>query len=213
MTTVAALFVQTNGCYYGLPDVDPWDKERDAKLYAGPYPVVAHPPCERWGRYWDGGPAARGRHKKGDDDGCFEAALRAVRKWGGVLEHPSESSAWQAFDILPPMSGGGWSKADPWGVWRASDTGWTCRVDQGMYGHRAKKPTWLYAYGVDLPSLSWAPARRDPGAGLEGEARRRAIKTGICQRLSRKQRAATPVEFRDLLISIARSAYQKERAA
>jgi hypothetical protein len=27
---VAALFVQTNGVYFGLPNVDPWDIQRDA---------------------------------------------------------------------------------------------------------------------------------------------------------------------------------------
>ena len=25
---IAALFVETGGAYFGLPDVDPWDKER-----------------------------------------------------------------------------------------------------------------------------------------------------------------------------------------
>lgn len=39
--TIAALYVQRDGVYYGLPDVDPWDEERDARLYAGPWPVVA----------------------------------------------------------------------------------------------------------------------------------------------------------------------------
>ena len=48
--SVAALYVETNGCYYNLPGVDPWDKARDARLYAGPWPVVAHPPCQRWCR-------------------------------------------------------------------------------------------------------------------------------------------------------------------
>ena len=52
---IAALYVETNGVYYGLPDVDPWDEARDARLYNGPHPVVAHPPCQRWGRYWGGG--------------------------------------------------------------------------------------------------------------------------------------------------------------
>jgi hypothetical protein len=45
---VAALFVATNGIYFGLPNVDPWDKRRDARTYAGPHPVVAHPPCALW---------------------------------------------------------------------------------------------------------------------------------------------------------------------
>jgi hypothetical protein len=43
---IAALYVETGGCYFGLPDVDPWDQARDARLYAGPWPVVAHPPCQ-----------------------------------------------------------------------------------------------------------------------------------------------------------------------
>ena len=33
--TVAALYVQTGGCYFDLPDVDPWDEAQDARLYAG----------------------------------------------------------------------------------------------------------------------------------------------------------------------------------
>jgi hypothetical protein len=41
--------------------------------------------------------------------------------------------------------------------------------------------------------------------GLSEERRARAQRTGIVQALSRKQRAATPLPFRDLLISIAES--------
>lgn len=62
---IAALFVQRGGVYFGLPDVDPWDEQRDARLYAGPLPVVAHPPCQRWGRYWFGGPSAKVRVSAG----------------------------------------------------------------------------------------------------------------------------------------------------
>jgi len=47
---IAALYVEKNGCYFGLDGVDPWDEERDARKYDGPYPVVAHPPCQLWGR-------------------------------------------------------------------------------------------------------------------------------------------------------------------
>lgn len=82
---IAALFVETDGCYFNLPGVDPWDEKRDARLYVGPHPVVAHPPCKRWGRFWSGGPSAPNRFKKGDDNGCFAAALAAVGKFGGVL--------------------------------------------------------------------------------------------------------------------------------
>jgi len=58
---VAALYVETGGVYYGLPDVDPWDEERDARLYAGPWPVVAHPPCSRLPRLlWGAVPVGHG---------------------------------------------------------------------------------------------------------------------------------------------------------
>lgn len=85
---IAALFVETDGCYFGLPGVDPWDEPRDARLYAGPHPVVAHPPCQRWGRYWHGSPSNPHQFQKGDDGGCFAAALAAVRQWGGGNRTP-----------------------------------------------------------------------------------------------------------------------------
>lgn len=103
---IAALYVQTGGCYFGTPGVDPWDEPRDARLYAGPFSVVAHPPCERWGRYWFGSPSSPVRLKLGDDGGCFKAALASVRRWGGVLEHPEASAAWQHFGLTPPTKGG-----------------------------------------------------------------------------------------------------------
>lgn len=198
---IAALYVAAGGVYFQVPDVDPWDQARDARLYDGPYPVVAHPPCERWGRYWSGGPSARVRHHLGDDGGCFAAALASVRAWGGVLEHPEASRAWRHFGLMAPLRGGGWSVADDQG-------GWTCCVEQGAYGHRARKATWLYACRVTLPSMRWRAMGDFVRLG-EGyystEERRRAVRTGACQRLSKKQRSATPLEFRDELIAIARS--------
>lgn len=199
---IAALFVAKDGVYYGLNNIDPWDEQRDARNYNGPYPVIAHPPCERWGRYWGGGPMLVGtpRQKKlGDDDGCFKAALNAVRTHGGILEHPEGSHAWRHHELnLPPRSGG-WVNADFHG-------GFTCCVEQGAYGHKARKATWLYVFGVDLPSLKWGKTEGKFDLLDEGfhskEERARKIKTGICQRLSKKQRLSTPIEFRDLLIRI-----------
>ena len=206
---IAALYVEKNGVYYGIPDVDPYDQERDARLYNGPYACIAHPPCARWGRYWHGGPSARIRRIKGDDDGCFAAALHAVRTWGGVLEHPEASHAWRAYDLLTPPRCGGWVVAD----WQG---GWTCCVEQGHYGHPARKATWLYATRVDLPSLCWgaskAHIRLDDGYH-SAEERRRATKTGICQRLSHRQRLTTPVPFRDMLLNMARTAHLRSVCA
>lgn len=202
---IAALYVQTGGCYFGIDGVDPYDEARDARKYAGPWPVVAHPPCARWGRYFFGGPTIvrQGRPylKLGDDEGCFAAALAAVRRWGGVIEHPEGSHAWRAFDLACPPRMGGWVNADFQG-------GWTCCIEQGAYGHRARKATWLYAAGVSLPSLAWG---RTLGkfdiidASAKG-TRARQVKTGICQQMSKRKRAATPLPFRNLLISIAESA-------
>jgi hypothetical protein len=144
--TIAALYVYADGPYAGLDGVDVWDEARDARLYMGPHPVVAHPPCERWGRYWGGGPSARVKRALGDDGGCFAAALESVRRWGGVLEHPEASHAWRAHGMSRPPRSGGWVVADELG-------GWTCCVEQGHYGHRARKATWLYACRAPLPSL------------------------------------------------------------
>ena len=200
-TEIAALFVLPDGPYADVPGVECWGPERDARLYAGPYPVIAHPPCERWGRYWFGGPSARVRRIKGDDHGCFEAALNAVQRFGGVLEHPAASSAWKAFGLMEPPRAGGWIVADWYG-------GWTCCVDQGHYGHRAQKATWLYAKvkATRLPMLIWGKSSRRVRLLDQGfhsrEERRRKIQTGTCQRLSKRQRMETPIEFRDVLLSM-----------
>jgi hypothetical protein len=133
---VAALYVDPNGAYAGLPDVEVWDEERDARLYAGPWPVVAHPPCNRWGQL------ARVNHsrwgtKLGEDGGCFKAALEAVRRFGGVLEHPAHSLAWRTFGLPRPRPGSWQQPFD--------DDGFVTEVSQVAYGHPARKRTWLYA--------------------------------------------------------------------
>jgi len=211
---IAALYVQTNGCYYGLEKVDPWDEKRDARTYDGPWPVVAHPPCARWGRYWFGGPSARERRKLGDDGGCFAAALDAVRRFGGVLEHPEATHAWRAHAIVAPPKRGGWVEAHLPLVSQGLPEAWTCCVEQGHYGHLARKATWLYYVGAKPEPLIWGKAegktvRLDEGFHSAAEriaAKARGRDSGMTERLSARQRAATPVEFRDLLISLAESA-------
>lgn len=194
---IAALFVQTGGCYFGLEGVDPWDEKRDARKYAGPWPVVAHPPCSRWCRL-AGLVEARWGHKRGEDGGMFASALASVRRWGGVLEHPAYSDAWPAFGLLSPPRSGGWC--------RDLDGGWTCHVEQGRYGHVAKKATWLYAFGVTPPPMRW---------GFNADTRSSALvswcgnhtKAGENRpRVGKAAAAATPPAFRDALLSIARSA-------
>ncbi|MBA4220140.1 MAG: hypothetical protein C0458_05350 [Methylobacterium sp.] len=207
---IAALFVETDGAYYGLPDVDPWDEARDARLYAGPWPVVAHPPCQRWGRYWHGAPNKPHQYQLGDDAGCFEAALAAVRRWGGVLEHPAHSKAWAAFDLAEPPKAGGWVAAD-------FQEGWTAHVEQGHYGHLSRKATWLYASRVELPSLRWgAGEQRIHPVALAKHGYAKARRIGMMAMVGGKDktriRNATPEPFRDILISMARSAHRRAAA-
>ena len=112
---IAALYVAKDGCYSGVDGVDPWPIERDARSYAGPWPIVAHPPCQRWGRFWHGSTRKPHQFKKGDDGGCFAAALDAVRRHGGVIEHPADSHAWAHFNLNAPPRSGGWIAADMMG--------------------------------------------------------------------------------------------------
>lgn len=198
---IAALFVQKSGSYYDLEGVDPWDEIRDARLYQGPHPVVAHPPCSRWCRL-AGLVESRWGHKRGEDDGCFAAALNAVRTYGGVLEHPAYSDAWKAFDLNRPPTGGGWVSADAFG-------GFTCYVEQGKYGHRAKKATWLYACKVrNLPSLRWGCIPDNQSKALVSWCGNHVSSGEKRPRLSRLEASKTPIEFRDMLIATARQASQ-----
>jgi hypothetical protein len=196
---LAALFVQTGGHYFGLDGVDPWDEARDARTYNGPHPVVAHPPCTRWCQLAYIVQKRYG-HKVGDDGGAFAAALEAVRRWGGVLEHPAFSYAWPAFGLpKPPRTG--WQ--------RTTCGGWVCQVSQSAYGHRARKRTWLYYVGSNPPpSLNWdepAPTAQVSFCKNHGDS--------PLPRLSKKEASRTPIAFRDALLSIARSHRTDEEQA
>jgi hypothetical protein len=197
---IAALFVERGGCYFGLPNVDPWDEARDARTYAGPHRVIAHPPCERWGRYWHGSPRKPHQYRMGDDNSCFASALASVRRWGGVIEHPAYSHAWREHGLEAPCSKGGWGCSDDCG-------GMTCHVEQGHYGHMARKATWLYAHNVVMPELKWGlSGQRLSSIALERHGYEKARRIGVMAYIGGKNkkqiRAATPVEFRDLLIAM-----------
>lgn len=207
---VAALFVESAGAYFGLPDVDPWDEPRDARAYRGPLPVVAHPPCQRWGRYWHGAPNKPHQFRLGEDGGCFGAALTAVRNYGGVLEHPAHSHAWKFFGLAVPPAAGGWVRADDFG-------GWTCHVEQGHYGHLSRKGTWLYSVGTDRPELVWGPSpQKIHPVALERYGYAKARRIGMMAMVGGKDktriRNATTAEFRDLLLRMAASASKTHNA-
>lgn len=185
---VAALYVQAGGCYFNLPGVDPWDQVRDARQYAGPWPVVAHPPCDRWHQL------SAVNHKRwgyviNEDGGCFASALENVRRYGGVLEHPAESRAFK-FHGVPEPTTRGWQ--------RTIEGDWIAEVDQAAYGHRARKRTWLLYCGATAPpELNWRETAGTHQIGLFDQVR---------PQLPANERSATPPAFRDLLLSIARNA-------
>jgi hypothetical protein len=197
--TVAALYVENGGTYYGLDGVDPWDETRDARLYDGPYPVVAHPPCSRWSSLAYVNQAKHG-YKVGDDGGCFKAALRDVRLFGGVLEHPAYSLAWRHFG-LPKPGRSGWTRS-------MYDLGWTTEVSQVAYGHRARKATWLYYIGdTPPPALDW---RDDEGECIVGDlwhGNGLRLGRGDRPRMYQREALTTPEAFRDILIDMARKCW------
>lgn len=189
---IAALYVETGGAYFDLEGVDPWDEKRDARLYAGPHPVVAHPPCSRWCQLARLNEKRYG-HKVGDDGGCFKAALQAVRKWGGVLEHPAYSIAWKTFELPRPSASSTWTEPDEYG-------GRAIHVEQGHYGHRARKGTWLYAVRTELPELTRGKSEAKAWTSWGDKDRYPDV-----PRLGKREAKATPPEFREVLLSMARS--------
>lgn len=198
MSKITALFVQTGGAYFQDARFDPWDEPRDARGFQGEGPVIAHPPCARWCRL-AGLVEKRWGHKRGEDGGCFASALASVRRCGGVLEHPAYSDAWKAFGLPRPDRKGGWVGSD--------ETGYSCHVEQGRYGHKAKKATWLYVFGIPrelLPELRWGQADQHSeywvswcGNKTHGQVR---------PRLGKAAALATPPEFLEVLVDLAERA-------
>ena len=185
--------MQSDGCYSALDVVDCWPESRDARQYNGPFPVIAHPPCQRWGAMaavnyarWGGE-----HNKPGNDNGCFLSALKSVNRWDGVLEHPAKTRAWKAHGLEKPP-GVGW--------YRHGFDEWVCEVWQSAYGHQANKATWLYYVGQNKPfELRWDRPVGSHQIGFQdqrGKARNKPT-------LNKREANATPIEFRDVLIKLA----------
>jgi len=136
---VAALYVDPRGPYPSL--VREWYcEQRDARTYAGPLPVVAHPPCGPWS-------SLRSLSRETTKD-CAPHALKMVRCYGGVLEHPRGSKFFEHAGLPKP------GKLDTLG-------GMTLEVDQCDWGHPARKRTWLYVFGLQGP-IPTPPEPREP---------------------------------------------------
>lgn len=109
------LFARKDSIYKTL-GCDVWDADRNARLYLGRGPVIAHPPCRAWGKF-----AHRSKHSDWEKSHALWA-MDLVRSYGGILEHPVTSRLW---DFLQP-----------------GDKHVT--VDQNWFGHPAQKRTRLF---------------------------------------------------------------------
>jgi hypothetical protein len=190
---IAALFVHAHSPYKAMPDVDAWDIERDARGWPGGMRAVAHPPCRAWGKLRDKA------QPRPDEKELARQAVRWVRRFGGVVEHPAHSTLWA--DMRMPLPG---RRRDAWG-------GWTLPVSQHWFGHRAEKMTWLYIVGcepADVPPIPLSLA--DPVAVVAQPKKRDTVlrlrkgMQGWKPEISRAERELTPTPFAQWLVELVR---------
>lgn len=195
MTDVAALYIDPRGPYPNISGVDCWDETRDARNYAGPWPVVAHPPCGPWG--------SLAEYANQGTKSLAPLAVEQVRRWGGVLEHPAGSKLWKALGLPLPFA-----NPDAYG-------GFTLSVEQVSWGHVARKRTWLYLVGVDRSfAVSGVRTGGEPTHWISGSKKPRTgggVLPAHMKFCSNQQRRRTPPEFAAWLVSLARAATPWER--
>jgi len=179
LKTVAVLCVSPRSVYHGMPGVDAYDSDRDARTFPGGMPVVAHPPCRTWSAYCRQLVKATPEQIKAEQALAF-FCLEQVCKWGGILEQPAHSRFWFAAGLPRPGSKG--------------ELGWTAEVWQAWWGYPVKKATWLFfsriTHAVDYPLRLHARGKD-----------RRAV-----QLMSHRQRSATTPAFAEWLVQHARKA-------
>ena len=187
---VAALFVRPDSVYKQMPGIDAWDELRDARRYKGPHPVVAHPPCRLWScmKHFSTAPLS--------EKSLAYVAIKAVRSFGGVLEHPKGSSLWKEAPL--PLVG----ELDGWG-------GYTIEVEQFWFGHKAEKKTLLYIVGCPKERLPTMPVRfGEPTHVIDrpGRTRKkhRPNSAGYKPWVSKSEREHSPPAFAAWLIEVAR---------
>jgi len=140
LTEIAVLFARHDSVYKTLPGCDVWDKERNALNWPGGCPGIFHPPCRAWGRL---------RTFANPEPGEKELAVWAVeqvRKFGGVLEHPAQSTLWEHCKL-------------PFCPYIDEFGGWTLQAPQWWWGHKAEKNSWFYIVGIHPVHLPPIPMK------------------------------------------------------
>lgn len=176
---ITVLFARRDSVYKTLPGVDVWDADRDALRWLGGTTVVAHPPCRAWSRL---------RHFAHPEPGEANLALwaiRQVRRYGGVLEHPSASTLWPFAGLPAPGQ-------------RDFFSGWTLPINQHDWGHKARKATWLYIVGCSPGDIPRIPLRLDePTHVVQSQKQGRP-------HITKAEREHTPLALAQWLVEVAR---------
>jgi len=182
MTPVAVLFARADSVYKTMLDVDVWDEARDARGWPGGSSLVAHPPCRGWGRLRQFSYATEPERQLARD------AVAHIRTFGGVLEHPAESTLWADMRLPRP------------GQFPDESGGWSMAVDQFIFGHRAEKSTWLYIVGLEPDDLPYLPIR----GGSPTHCVRPTKNYPRLPSITKREREATPPSFASWLVELAR---------
>jgi hypothetical protein len=190
---IAALYVDELGPYVTMFGVDAWTIKRDARNFEGKEPVVAHPPCGPWSRL-------KHLSRRHLDKPLAPMAVEIVRRNGGVLEHPKDSTLFATLALPKPGD-----KPDAYG-------GYTIQVDQVEWGHVARKSTWLYLVGIPRRELRFPPfPNREPthwcSGGRNGWKCSSRVPTNMMI-ASAEQRRMTPPLLANELVRLARKVYQ-----
>lgn len=187
MENIAVLFARSDSNYKSLPGCDVWDIERDAQGWAGGSSLIAHPPCRGWGRL---------RQFALPRPGEKELAIKAVdyvRRFGGVLEHPAQSTLWLHCALPRP------------GEFYDEFGGWSLEIQQFNWGHRAEKSTWLYIVGCMPTDIPVIPCR----IGRASHCIRPSKGYPRLPSVTKAEREHTPLDLAKWLVDLARRCSKK----
>ena len=176
---ISALFVTKNSIYKEL-NIDSWDIDRDARLWPGGNPCIAHPPCRAWGQL------SHFAKPRPDEKELAIWAINQIRIYGGILEHPRGSKLWPHLNL--PLG----SEIDSFG-------GFTISICQSWFGHPCEKKTLLYICGCSPCELPEYPLSFDAVKFVISTKKTRYSRPEA----SKKYREYTPINFAKWLIDVA----------
>jgi hypothetical protein len=180
---VSALYIRRDSIYKKM-GLDCYDEQRDARNYAGPNPVIAHPPCRSWGNLsWNSNGSEEEKRM------AFHA-IEMVRRWGGVLEHPVTSKLWKLGFLPVP------GFVDDFG-------GYSIVVNQSWFGHKAVKKTFLYIVGCAQRNLPDIPYSLDAIEYVIASSRRQLRQKCGIREVTKREREETPARLATWLVQVA----------